>query len=183
MRSNTAKNWMAIAGLVGTLSLAGTAMAADGTPGDAPKSKENKSWSQHGDGHRSSSFKGMRGGKAGPMRELRGLDLTDEQRSQVRTIMETSRTQNKARWQEIQTLRKQLKASVDANGFDEANVRAQIEAGAPLMTELMVDRFRTQAQIRNVLTPEQLQKLDERRTERQKRHEERRGRMEKKRGQ
>jgi Spy/CpxP family protein refolding chaperone len=120
----------------------------------------------------------MHGG--GGMGSLRGLmhdlDLTDEQRTQLRTVARSGWEQSAARRAELDSLRKQVEATVIANGFDEAEVRGLIEARSALLTESMVDVVRAMAEMRSVLTPEQQKLFDERRAEAESRRSERKAR-------
>lgn len=114
--------------------------------------------------------KGMRGDKRGggkfAMRGLRGVNLTDAQKEQVRTIMEANKATNQAAHEEMRTL-------------------AQAKRGGTLTTEQQ-ERFKslrqqmkqnmdlTQAQILAILTPEQRAQIEQQKQEMQKRREERR---------
>lgn len=151
MQTKRVVTWVAVAGLVAGAAVFGVAQAVDG-----PDGGPGPRWAMHGGG-----FGGM-----GPMRGLmRDLDLTDEQRTQIRGIAKTGWEQSAARRAELEGLRKQVEATVIANGFNEAEVRGLIEARPSLLTDAMVDVVRTMAEMRSVLTPEQQKRFDERRAE------------------
>ena len=106
---------------------------------------------------------GGRGGMFGlPMREL---DLTDAQRQQVRTIMESHRDAQKAIGDRMQAARKTLHDAIAAETLDEGAIRA---AAADIGT-IEADAALLQAKIRGevfaMLTPEQVKKAKELRTE------------------
>lgn len=114
-----------------------------------------------GEGHGKRGF-GKRGGHhRGGGRMLRGLDLTDAQKAQVKQIMDASRTKT-------QSLREAMKANrkamhdLTANGqFDEARVQAAANEQAAISAQLTVERARVKAQIHQILTPEQHAKAAE----------------------
>jgi len=54
---------------------------------------------------------------------------------------------------------------VIANGFNEAEIQGIIDSKGMLLNDLMLDVVRAMADMRNVLTPEQLKRLAERRAE------------------
>lgn len=171
MRGNKLAKMMTAASLAGALGLWSTAPLLAGDPGTqgADRPIGMQGGYRHGGG-------GSMGGGFGGMSALRDLDLSDEQRTQVRSIMQNSWQQGAARRQELQSLRQELETTVLKNGFNEAEVRALITARTPLMTDQMVDMVRTMAEVRAVLTPEQQQALDAKRAERKARRHKRDGR-------
>jgi protein CpxP len=107
-----------------------------------------------GEGHGKRGFGHGRGHGGGGMM-LRGLDLTDDQKNQVKQIMEASKSK-------VQPLRESMKANRDklhqatADGkFDEAQVQALATEQANISAQLLVERTRTKSQIFQILTPEQ----------------------------
>lgn len=102
----------------------------------------------------------------GPMRELMAdLDLSAEQREQLRTIARTGWEQSADERAELDALRQQIETTVRTNGFNEAEVRALVDTGTPVLAALMVDMVRGLAEMRAVLTPEQQKLFDERRAQ------------------
>lgn len=98
---------------------------------------------------------GKRGHRGGHGFFLRGLDLTDEQKAQVKQIMEASKEKTKA-------VREQLKANhqkldeLTANGaFDEAQVTAIANSQGALQAQMIVEKERVKTQIFAILTDEQ----------------------------
>jgi periplasmic protein CpxP/Spy len=86
---------------------------------------------------------------------LRGLDLTDEQKTQIKQIMEASKEKNKA-------VREQLRANhqkldeITANGaFDEAQVTAIANQQGALSAQMIVEKERVKSQIFAILSDEQ----------------------------
>jgi protein CpxP len=113
--------------------------------------------------------RGMRGpgprGFGGPMGDLglRGIELTDAQRDQLRTVMESHK-------QEFETVRTKLReahqglaAASNGETVDEAAIRARTTALASAMADEAILRAKVRIEVNGILTAEQLQKLQERR--------------------
>lgn len=95
------------------------------------------------------------------MKALKGLDLTDAQKEQIKTLMEQHRATMPKRG-EAKPEMDQLKALVQADSFDEAAVRALLESKQKDKLEHEVARAKLQFEINKVLTVEQKAKLAER---------------------
>ena len=93
-------------------------------------------------------------------RMLHQLDLSDEQREQVRTILEAARPEFRAHMEAIRSARQELR-NLDPATFDEAKVRTLARAQADRMVELAVLGQKVRAQVWAVLTPEQREKAAE----------------------
>ena len=97
-----------------------------------------------------------RGGGMG-MELLHGLSLSDTQDAQVRTIMETARTQSKAVMQQEHSAREQEMTTLLGSGSVTASDLASYTAAEQAArTQLDAIRVNTEVAIRNVLTPAQL---------------------------
>jgi len=83
------------------------------------------------------------------------LNLSDEQRASIKTILTASRAQAEPLQAELAGVRGQMRSFVTAEVFDEQALRAQLQANAATMTELMVIGARTMHDVRAQLTPEQ----------------------------
>ena len=102
---------------------------------------------------------GKRGG--GERMMFRGLNLTDEQKAQIKSIREASR-------ETVKPIREQMKANrqklndLSANGnFDQAQVQAIAAQQGSLSAQLIVEKEKIKAQTFNILTPEQKAKAAE----------------------
>lgn len=127
--------------------------AADAQPAAAGPATEKSSGGNHRRGP---------GGEFGLLGHLsRQLDLTADQRSQIQAIMTASRGEDTQWRQQLEELRKQVHDTVVANGYDENQVRALVQAKSTAMIEMAVHGISTLARIRTVLTPEQQQKLEQ----------------------
>ncbi len=121
-----------------------------------------------GFGKRGDFDKGMRGGKRGGFgrHALRGINLTDAQKEQMRTIMESNRAANQAAHEEFRTLRQAKRA-----GTLDATQQARFET---LKAQMKQNAEATKTQIESILTAEQRTQLEQQKEEMRKRREERR---------
>ena len=137
------------AALLGASALGTYALADQGQAGPCHSARHE--WTSH-HGHRGFEQQGMH-------KLMRKLDLSDQQREQVRDIMKKSRPQ-------FQTLRTQMRDNqrrlMDINPDDPnyAAVVAQVsQANGQVMTQMIQARSQLRADMYKVLSPEQKQKL------------------------
>jgi protein CpxP len=112
----------------------------------------------------------MRGGFGpGGIRPLRGIDLTDAQRQQMRSIMES----HKAEFDQVRTKLREAHAGMAAASsgqtVDEAAIRASSTALAAALADEAILSAKVRAEVFGILTAEQQQTLQERQAERGKR--------------
>jgi periplasmic protein CpxP/Spy len=127
--------------------------------------------------------RGLRGGPGGPgegiLRHLsRELNLTEEQKTQIKKIAEGAEESSKALREQMRSLHEGQKDGFKEGAFDEAAVRAAAEARAKVQVELEVIHARTMSQVFAVLTAEQRAQLTERRQQFEQRRREGKGRGE-----
>ena len=107
---------------------------------------------------------GFRGGPPpdglGPLG--RDLDLSDEQKTQIKKIQDSFREADKALFDQLKTLR-EGEPDPMSGSFDEAAARTAAEAKAKIQIELEVSRAKMMSQIASVLTAEQKAQLAARR--------------------
>ncbi|REJ77395.1 MAG: hypothetical protein DWQ47_13515 [Acidobacteria bacterium] len=120
---------------------------------------------------RREGFRGMKRHhrKGGMIRGLRNLDLTESQQSQIKTLMETHQMTNKPAMDELRTLMAKRRDGTftDADKARVQDIRASMKASGDQL----------KATIMGLLTPEQTQKLEQMKAEREERMELRRERM------
>lgn len=102
------------------------------------------------------------GGFGGPGMELRGLDLTDAQKAQVKQIMTAEKPTMKPLMQQEMQNHQQMTALVRGGSFEEAKAQPIAAQEAQIHSQLAVERAKIDAQIYQLLTPEQKTKLAER---------------------
>jgi len=125
-------------------------------------------------------FRGGPGGRDGLLGHLsRELNLTDEQKAQIKKISESAEESTKALREQMRSLHESQPDLMGAGTFDEAAVRAAAQARANIQVELEVAHARTMSQVLAVLTPEQKAQLNERRKQFEQKHRDGEGRREK----
>ncbi len=109
---------------------------------------------------------GMRGG---PMMGLRGLDLTEAQQGQVKSIMDTHQTEFRAVNKKIGEARQAMRALLDADQIDESAIRARSAEAAAAEADATILQAKMRQEVFGILTAEQLQKAKENKGPRQRR--------------
>ena len=111
---------------------------------------------------------GMRGpgGPGGPMGMgigpgFRELDLTDEQKAQVTSIVDSHQAEFKAVGEKMRAAREGMQALLEADTLDEAAVRAKSVEVAAAEADAAILGAKVRTQTVQVLTSEQLAKLKE----------------------
>lgn len=108
---------------------------------------------------------------------LFGLNLTDDQKSQIKQINDRFRDSAKGLEEQLRTSHdNEMNRLQNGSTFNEAEVRAAAQARANVMVELDVARARMMSEIYNVLTAEQKAQLAQRQKEFGQRMQERRER-------
>lgn len=111
---------------------------------------------------------GFRGGHGGVVKGLSKVDLTEPQRSQIKTLIETHKNGQMPFYEEMRALKMKMRDGSASEGdkIRMQELRASSEASAD---ELRIS-------ILSVLTPDQVQKLEQIKAERQQKMQERRQR-------
>src|SRR5258708_9006969 len=120
----------------------------------------------HGDmgrhqGPRDGGFRGGPGPRDG-LGPLRDLNLTDDQKAQIKKINDSFEESNKALFDQMRAVHVSEPDPMSGN-FDEAAVRTAAEARAKIQVELEVSHAKMMSQIAGVLTAEQKAQLAARR--------------------
>jgi periplasmic protein CpxP/Spy len=100
------------------------------------------------------------GGPMGPFGALppmlmQRLNLTDAQREQVKSVMDSHRDEMKALGEKAGTAHKALQAAVTADQFDESAIRSRSAEAAALDADMAVLRARIHGEVWQLLTPDQ----------------------------
>jgi Spy/CpxP family protein refolding chaperone len=114
---------------------------------------------------------------------LRALDLTEEQRTQVKGIFEQHRDEVRKAGERVGAAFRVQQDVVTAMPVDEGAIRAASAALATAQTDAAIVRARIHSAVFQVLTPEQQQKAQQLRTERQERMKQARERFQQRRQQ
>src|SRR5690606_30533424 len=95
------------------------------------------------------------------MRMARWLELTETQKEQMKLIVDQFRTETDALNREIRTLRREVHQSVFDGTFDEAHASEKLAEVGRLEGQVMGYRYQMMQQMKLILTPEQLDKLEQ----------------------
>jgi periplasmic protein CpxP/Spy len=113
---------------------------------------------------------GMRGPGGGPRGfgpGFRELDLTDDQKAQLKTIADSHREEFRAAGEKVRAAREGMRALVQADSLDESAIRAKSTEIAAAEADIMILNAKVRQESLQVLTSEQQTKLKELRTARQ----------------
>jgi periplasmic protein CpxP/Spy len=110
-----------------------------------------------------------RPGLGGPIGLLRGLDLSDEQRTRVREVLEANREAQKAIGDRMAAAHQAQDVAVTASPYDEQAIRAKSADVAEVMADAAVLRAKIHSEVFALLTPEQQAKAAELKAQRQSR--------------
>ena len=102
------------------------------------------------------------GHHGGPMMFLRGLDLTEAQRDQVFQIFHEQAPAFHEQMKQVRQARQNLMKLAAAPSYDESQVRQAADVQAKALSALAVMHAQTVHRVRDILTPEQRARLDER---------------------
>jgi len=108
-----------------------------------------------------------RGGPMGFGPGFHELDLTDDQKAQLKTIADSHRAEFEAAGTKIGTAREGMRALVEGDSINEGAIRAKSAEIAAAVADLMILNLKVRQESMQVLTSEQLQKMKELRTARE----------------
>jgi Spy/CpxP family protein refolding chaperone len=97
------------------------------------------------------------------LRTLVQLDLSDAQKTKVSNIINKYRDERKNIQLQLSEAKKQLWSAIHAENFSEKKLRQAHRQVSPIREELAVLRARFMAELKPVLTPDQLKMLKEKR--------------------
>jgi protein CpxP len=100
---------------------------------------------------------------------FRGLDLTDDQRGQVQKIHEAHQAEFKQVGEKMRAAREGFRALVEADTLDEAAIRAKSVEVAAAEADAAILNAKVRAEVKGILTDEQLQKMKAFQAQRQER--------------
>ena len=94
------------------------------------------------------------------------LDLSDSQQSKILSITEKYENERESLKESLREARRDLARVLETEHPDEDAIRNALRRAAPIREELLVMRVKMMAELKTVLTPEQLQLLQERKAHR-----------------
>src|SRR5688572_3567887 len=104
---------------------------------------------------------GPRGMRGGPGMEFRGLDLTDDQRAQLRKVREARQNEFKAAGEKIRAAREGMRQLMESDTINESAIRSKAAEVAAAEAEVAILNARVRQESLQILTAEQQQKLKE----------------------
>jgi Spy/CpxP family protein refolding chaperone len=109
-----------------------------------------------------------RGGHGGPgggmhLKMLWDLDLSTEQKAAIGNLLPAYREEKEALREKRQAARDTMHTLMTADALDENGIREASRAMAPIMEEMAVLRARFVFDLKDILSPEQVQQLQKRR--------------------
>jgi len=116
-------------------------------------------------------------GRPGAMLPLGQLELTDAQRQQIRQLAEQHRDAMRPLVERRQTAAAAERQAMEATPLDEGRIRAAAQELAQAQADLAVEQARLRSDVFGVLTPEQQQRAEQLRAEREARLKARQDRM------
>jgi len=147
------------AGLIALTAVAGVFVQAQ----DQNQDPQAQAHGQRGRGPGGPDGPGRFGGPGGPMGILpmlgRDLGLTDAQRDQVKAIAESHKADWRALADRVRTAHMALNEAVTTAPIDEALIRQKSSEVAAVDADMAVARARAYAEVFQILTPEQREKV------------------------
>ena len=89
------------------------------------------------------------------------LGLSDQQKTQIKTILQNEKTKVQPLRDQLRTEHQQMAALTKGGAFDETQVRNLANQEAQTQANLIVERERVKSEIYQVLTPDQRTKADQ----------------------
>lgn len=115
---------------------------------------------------RHSGLKGVVGSRILGLKTLIQLNLSDSQKSRILSIIEKYENDIESAKNNLREARHNIRAAMQAGEFNENAIRNAHRQAAPIKEELLVLGAKMKAEMKTVLTSEQLQLLEERKAER-----------------
>ena len=113
-----------------------------------------------------SGFTGVMGSRILGLKTLIQLNLSDSQKSRILSIIEKYENDIESAKNNLRQARHNIRAAMQAGEFNENAIRNAHRQAAPIKEELLVLGAKMKAEMKTVLTLEQLQLLEERKAER-----------------
>ena len=119
-------------------------------------------------------MRAMRGGPGFGGLQFRNLDLTDDQKAQLKKIRDARQAEFKAAFEKIGTARQGMRQLLQADAINEGAIRAKSQEVAAAEADLAILNAKLRKESMQILTAEQLAKLKERAEKRGERQRQRR---------
>lgn len=107
-------------------------------------------------------FRGHRARRGGEL-AFRGLNLTDEQKAQLKEIRESHSAAIRPLAEQLRAKKREIRQAMGGETFDEGLVTQKLTESANIEARLMAERFKLRQAMLSVLTLEQKAALDQKR--------------------
>jgi len=120
------------------------------------------------------------GGHGGPhglinLETLVRLDLSAGQKAEVKKILDSYRAKREEKAAEFREARQRVRDAMTGEPFDETAIRTALRESAPAFEDMMVMRASMMAEMKSILTPAQLETLEQMKEERHSKRDKGRG--------
>jgi protein CpxP len=115
-------------------------------------------------GRRGGKHRGHRGGRMRGMM-MKGINLTDAQKAQMKQIKQSFRERTQPLRQELRAKRQELRQASEGGTFNESLATQKLTETAALRAKLMGERFKLKQELQAVLTAEQKAQIEQKRAE------------------
>jgi Spy/CpxP family protein refolding chaperone len=122
---------------------------------------------------RRSGFTGAMGSRILGLKTLIELNLSDSQKSQLLAIIDKYEKDMEIARNSLREARHNIRTILKAGELNEYDLRNACRQAAPIKEDLLVMGAKMKAELKTVLTPEQLQLLEERKAQRMKQYRDR----------
>jgi Spy/CpxP family protein refolding chaperone len=106
---------------------------------------------------------GRHGGSLDRLQTMLALKLTDAQQERMSSIIASFQEQRKNLWTQMREARQNIREVLNATSFDETKARDAYRSASAIREEMFVSRAKMMADLKSVLTSDQLNQLNERR--------------------
>jgi Spy/CpxP family protein refolding chaperone len=106
---------------------------------------------------------GRHGGSLDRLQTMLALKLTDAQQERMSSILASYQEQRENLWTQMQEARRNIREVLKATSFDEKKAREAYQSASVIREEIFISRAKMTAELKSVLTPEQINQLKERR--------------------
>lgn len=91
---------------------------------------------------------------------LEQINLTDEQKKQIQTLQATARAASRTYFEKLIVVQEKIKDTTEGESFDEPEARKLLKTRAEIQTEIEIIRLKTDSEIYNLLTAQQIAQID-----------------------
>jgi Spy/CpxP family protein refolding chaperone len=106
---------------------------------------------------------GRHGGPLDRLQTMLALKLTDVQQERMSSIIASYQDQRKNLWTQMREARQNIREVLNATSFDETKARDAYRSASVIREEMFISRAKMMAELKSVLTPDQISQLKERR--------------------